>query len=525
MIKARNIIWHLDFDKVYEAFQQLSAADAAELLGNVTEKAYEEMTDTARRTYVQLMFDKDRSPFYKFLGLPEEFDFGDSYKDQSDLDLGDRLMQFYGYSLVSFYGDREDTHCYQPRMELCNEQHGFIAVWHDWGTFDTEEEAMKVAETIQKEITDGKWKERYLDGYTLKMSVEKLKKDDNLALEEFIELPVHCTEEDKKAMQEIKQEISYSELMDILEKNGLKRRIVRFVSWDDWENKKLFVSWGDNSKIEFPLKRSEEYIKVDKLFGGVMGNLEETESLFKDAGDGSVLIYPKEHKEGLFRAYKGYEETLFLYGNKRIEPELLNGGNCDYIYNLRDVEQFIGVFQGNLVYDTGASIYMMAPDGYAIYLMESVRYKCEHTERWSEYIEGNTLIVKAEKEGEFLLQKRNLNECLRELLYERMHKWRSEELAKEKDPLVRKGFFDLQVGDVAVVYDEYCHDYVQHRIRIEEKEEDPDNWGTETNPKGIHYYGKDLDYDEEETDEYITNVHEGNFEYIQSFTDIPGFKS
>lgn len=77
-------------------------------------------------------------------------------------------------------------------------------------------------------------------------------------------------------------------------------------------------------------------------------------------------------------------------------------------------------------------------------------------------------------------------------------------MAKEKT------FEELQVGDTVVVFDNECsHDYIEHTIKITSKEEDPEEWGTETNPRGIHFYGDDLDYDEDE--DYITNVHEGNF--------------
>ena len=78
-----------------------------------------------------------------------------------------------------------------------------------------------------------------------------------------------------------------------------------------------------------------------------------------------------------------------------------------------------------------------------------------------------------------------------------------------------RDFLDIKVGDIVVVYDEYNHDYNEHYIEVESVEYDDCN-ATETNPKGMTCYGKDLnwwndrlqDYD---GDDYITNVTETNF--------------
>ena len=78
-----------------------------------------------------------------------------------------------------------------------------------------------------------------------------------------------------------------------------------------------------------------------------------------------------------------------------------------------------------------------------------------------------------------------------------------------------KSFFDIDVGDKVVVYDEYSHDYIEHVIKVNAIEYDDCN-ATETNPKGMACYGKDLDWWDEELqdyvdDNYITIVTEGNF--------------
>jgi len=78
-----------------------------------------------------------------------------------------------------------------------------------------------------------------------------------------------------------------------------------------------------------------------------------------------------------------------------------------------------------------------------------------------------------------------------------------------------KGFLDIKVGDIIIVYDEYNHDYEEHYFRVESIEYDSEN-STETNPKGMTCYGTDLDcWDEEredyDTDDYIGVVTEGNF--------------
>lgn len=72
---------------------------------------------------------------------------------------------------------------------------------------------------------------------------------------------------------------------------------------------------------------------------------------------------------------------------------------------------------------------------------------------------------------------------------------------------MEKKFLDIQVGDIVIVFDEYAHDYEEHRLKVDSIEYHPD-WITETNPLGMHCFGTDLD---DWGDDYITNIHEGNF--------------
>lgn len=74
---------------------------------------------------------------------------------------------------------------------------------------------------------------------------------------------------------------------------------------------------------------------------------------------------------------------------------------------------------------------------------------------------------------------------------------------------MKKDFLDIQVGDKVIVYDEYSHDYNGHILQINSVEYDKE-YVTETNPKGMVFYGTDLE-EEEWGDDYITVVHEGNF--------------
>ena len=74
---------------------------------------------------------------------------------------------------------------------------------------------------------------------------------------------------------------------------------------------------------------------------------------------------------------------------------------------------------------------------------------------------------------------------------------------------MEKNFLNIKVGDKVIVHDEYSHDYVEHIIRVESIEYHED-WITETNPKGMHCFGTDLQEDEY-GDDYITQVYEGNF--------------
>ena len=67
-------------------------------------------------------------------------------------------------------------------------------------------------------------------------------------------------------------------------------------------------------------------------------------------------------------------------------------------------------------------------------------------------------------------------------------------------------FFDLREGDVVIVADEYGHDYVEHRVYINEVECDEDA-ADEDNPEGMICHGTDLD-EEKWGDDYMLVVVE-----------------
>ena len=56
-------------------------------------------------------------------------------------------------------------------------------------------------------------------------------------------------------------------------------------------------------------------------------------------------------------------------------------------------------------------------------------------------------------------------------------------------------FFNLAEGDVVIAVDEYAHDYVEHRVRIDSIEYDEENV-CEDNPKGMVCYCTDIDEEE-----------------------------
>jgi hypothetical protein len=81
-------------------------------------------------------------------------------------------------------------------------------------------------------------------------------------------------------------------------------------------------------------------------------------------------------------------------------------------------------------------------------------------------------------------------------------------------------FLDIKVGDIVIVTDEYSHDLDYHRIKVESIEYDNSLANGEDNPCGMRCYGTDLEYWNEETqdydiDDYITIVTEGNFIEIE----------
>ena len=72
----------------------------------------------------------------------------------------------------------------------------------------------------------------------------------------------------------------------------------------------------------------------------------------------------------------------------------------------------------------------------------------------------------------------------------------------------RKNFEDATIGDVIICYDEYSHDYVEHKMVVTSIENDPCNI-CEDNPKGRTLYGHDIS--DESVDGYISVVNPGNF--------------
>lgn len=81
---------------------------------------------------------------------------------------------------------------------------------------------------------------------------------------------------------------------------------------------------------------------------------------------------------------------------------------------------------------------------------------------------------------------------------------------------MNKNFLDISKGDIVVAFDEYSHDYVEHRLRIESIEFDKE-WATESNPDGKICYGTDLG---DWGDDYMTSVTEANFVCIKKKTKM-----
>ena len=84
---------------------------------------------------------------------------------------------------------RNDEIEYRPRMEIRSGNYT-CEFWYEWGSYETEQDALMIAKKVQKEIENGKWEERKelcKNGDVLKMSVEKLYRKRNKSTE-IIEL-------------------------------------------------------------------------------------------------------------------------------------------------------------------------------------------------------------------------------------------------------------------------------------------------------------------------------------------------
>ena len=91
-----------------------------------------------------------------------------------------------------------------------------------------------------------------------------------------------------------------------------------------------------------------------------------------------------------------------------------------------------------------------------------------------------------------------------------MVKWaREREDYYRAQSLAKRTFADIKVGDVVIVFDEYSHDYIEHRVKVESIEYDKENV-CDDNPDGKICFGTDLD-EEEWGDDYISTVTCSNF--------------
>lgn len=78
---------------------------------------------------------------------------------------------------------------YCPRMEEVNNKNGEMKnAWQDWGIYDTEEEAIRVAKEVEEDIAKGTWDKQTDNDCHLVMCVEVHDDDDDYRLLEIIEL-------------------------------------------------------------------------------------------------------------------------------------------------------------------------------------------------------------------------------------------------------------------------------------------------------------------------------------------------
>ena len=73
-------------------------------------------------------------------------------------------------------------------------------------------------------------------------------------------------------------------------------------------------------------------------------------------------------------------------------------------------------------------------------------------------------------------------------------------------------FQDIAVGDIVICYDEYIHDYIEHKVTILSIEYDAEN-ATPTNPSGKVCFCED---EGDWGDDYIGAVYESNFVCIDT---------
>lgn len=72
-----------------------------------------------------------------------------------------------------------------------------------------------------------------------------------------------------------------------------------------------------------------------------------------------------------------------------------------------------------------------------------------------------------------------------------------------------KAFKDIKIGDNVIVHDNRsAHNYTEHTLKVTSINNN-NSYKTKTNPTGMHAYGIDLDFDDEE--HRISKINENNF--------------
>ena len=177
--------------------------------------------------------------------------------------------------------------------------------------------------------------------------------------------------------------------------NDLSRKLrgVELSSWINFKTNTVKFEWyGCLEPVEFRIKESEEYKTICDKLGYKLSDHRGT--VFKDGGDGVVILYPNIQTLGSYRVFwiENNGSMAVVYKDERWL--ILQEKSVPYYYRsyTRQFDKLLAVYNDNLIYAGGDAVYMLTPKG-KIGFVTDYPIDCE-SNKFTTAIEGDDFITK-----------------------------------------------------------------------------------------------------------------------------------